>query len=588
MGHFKKIVLQNWYLFILAFAAALIASLLEGLGISYIFPIIESGQISNGVIIPFPFDHLTALFVDFNLLERLRIVAGLLVITIVLKSIFLYTNAVISAKINLSVAGYFRVICFEQLMKIGFGYLNSKKAGELQTIFGKYNQAVGQAITLIARSVPEFFNLLIYVVMALLVSWQMTIIAGVLALLGSLILKKAMTKAKKAGSDLARRNSRFDGIMFELITAVKNIRLFARERDMTSFFQKEVNDYISDSYYVVKINKSVQPIFESIATLSLASILVISSFLLLESELIAKLAVFLVVFQRITKVVSSLNQVRVNIHSLMPTIFEVLEFLKTENKQIITQGDMPFKALARSIQFKDVYFRYPTDNSYVLKNINFTIEKDSNVGIVGSSGAGKSSLTELLLGFYEPEKGCILIDGVELAKINMSDFRTKIGFVSQDTFLFNGTIRDNILFGKPTASDMELEEAAKRAFAYDFIKKLPNGFDSIVGDRGVLLSGGQKQRIAIARAILMDPEILIFDEATSALDSESERIVQTALNEVSQGKTTLTIAHRLSTISNSDKIIVLESGTIVEVGSHNVLMNKDGIYSKLVSLQQLK
>jgi ATP-binding cassette, subfamily B, bacterial MsbA len=589
MKHIKILILKEWKLFLIVFITAIIASILEGLGISYIFPVLENSQSSNVESIPYPFRYLPPLFTGMGMVERLRIVAGLLVITIFTKSIFLYLNSLISSKIQIAATRYFRFICFDQMMNIGIGYINSKKAGELQTIFGQYNQVMGQFVNTIGLAVPKLFNLLIYVAMAFLLSWQMTTITGVLALFASLMMKKLMTKANKVGEVFTEANARFNGISFELITAIKFIRLFAREKGISSIFQKEVKRLNRDFFQVIKVNTLVQPAFETITILSLAFVIIAGSIFLMGSEniLTAKLAVFLVVFQRISYTGSILNQYRVNIHSIFPTLIKVSDFLKTDDKQILPSGNGLFIALSKNIQLQNVHFKYPNSSNYVLRNVNITIEKNSRIGIVGSSGAGKSTFTELLLRFYDPNEGSILIDGVDLKHLDILSFRRKIGLVSQDIFLLNGTINENIAFGNPTASIKEIENAAKRAYAFEFIKELPNKFDSIIGDRGVLLSGGQKQRIAIARAILIDPDIFIFDEATSALDSESERIVQSALNEVSHGKTTVTIAHRLSTVFNADKIFVMDSGTIVEEGTHQELLKRKGIYSKLVNLQQL-
>ena len=233
-------------------------------------------------------------------------------------------------------------------------------------------------------------------------------------------------------------------------------------------------------------------------------------------------------------------------------------------------------------------FGYNAGETIVLKNVSFRIPRGEKVGVAGASGAGKSTLSELLLRFYDPQEGQILVDGLDLKEFDIVSWRKKIGIVSQDVFLFNDSIRANISFGKPNASPDEIEEAARKAHAHEFIQEMPEGYDTLVGDRGVRLSGGQKQRIAIARAIILDPEILILDEATSALDTEAERIVQRALDDVASGRTVFTIAHRLSTIAHYDKILVMDSGQIVEQGRHEELLQKGGIYKRLVEMQDLK
>lgn len=237
------------------------------------------------------------------------------------------------------------------------------------------------------------------------------------------------------------------------------------------------------------------------------------------------------------------------------------------------------------IQFENVSFSYKNGEERVLSNINLTIEKGKTVAIVGPSGAGKSTLCHLIPRFYEIDDGRIMIDGTDIRDIRLKSLRANIGLVQQDVFLFTGTIKDNILYGKPSASEEEVTEAAKKARIHDFIMTLPNGYDTYIGEKGVMLSGGQKQRISIARIFLKNPAILILDEATSALDNETEALVQESLNDLSSGRTSLIIAHRLSTVKNADEILVLTNEGIVERGKHQELLSQDGLYSQLYNSQ---
>ncbi|MDD6914839.1 MAG: ATP-binding cassette domain-containing protein, partial [Eubacteriales bacterium] len=233
---------------------------------------------------------------------------------------------------------------------------------------------------------------------------------------------------------------------------------------------------------------------------------------------------------------------------------------------------------------KDVSFEYPDDHNEVFKNLNLKINAGEKVAIVGPSGGGKTTLCNLIPRFYDPTDGVITIDGKDIKGFTLKSLRSNIGMVQQDVYLFSGTVRDNILYGRPGASDEEMQEAARRAGADEFIQNLPNGYDTYIGERGVKLSGGQKQRISIARIFLKNPKIIILDEATSALDNESEYAVARSLSELSKGRTTLTIAHRLSSIRNSDRILVLTNDGIVEEGNHNTLIEKDGIYSRFYKM----
>jgi subfamily B ATP-binding cassette protein MsbA len=263
-------------------------------------------------------------------------------------------------------------------------------------------------------------------------------------------------------------------------------------------------------------------------------------------------------------------------------VYEVLD-LKTE--QDLDRGTVPATGIARSLEFDNVSLQYDGQPIPALHGINLTIHAGEVVALVGSSGSGKTSLASLLPRFYEPTAGRILLDGTPLTSYTLESLRAQIGIVSQDVVLFDDTVRSNIAFGRTGATDGEVIRAAKLAYADEFIRRLPQGYDTVIGERGVKLSGGERQRLAIARAILRDPPLLIMDEATSALDTESERIVQLALANLMKNRTTLVIAHRLSTIQNADRIVVLDRGRIAEIGSHEELLKKGGLYRRLHAMQ---
>jgi ABC-type multidrug transport system fused ATPase/permease subunit len=253
----------------------------------------------------------------------------------------------------------------------------------------------------------------------------------------------------------------------------------------------------------------------------------------------------------------------------------------------LLQETAPSKSSKGEIEFKNVSFNYPSRPEFkVLKELSFKVEAGQTVALVGSSGSGKSTIASLILRFYDPDSGSLIIDGVETKSISITELRKKIALVPQDVILFAGSIRDNIAYGKPNSSDAEIEEAARKANAYQFIESFPDKFNTLVGERGIQLSGGQRQRIAIARAVLKNPSILILDEATSSLDSESESLVQEALDKLMVGRTSVVIAHRLATIRNADKIIVLQNGSVMESGTHQeLILNEAGLYHKLSKMQ---
>jgi ATP-binding cassette, subfamily B, bacterial MsbA len=586
MQHFNFLK-PYWAIFLFILLTGIAASFLEGLGLSFIFPILEEGISETSTKIPFPFDQLTFLFSGMSFPQRLQIVAGLLVAVGVSKGIVLYSNIAAVCKIQILAIKHFRMLFFEQLMTVGMGYYHGKKGGDLHTICYTYIQSLGLVIHLIGNSLAKLFSIIIYLAMVLVLSWKMTFIVVAIAFTASLLMKRVTQKAADAGRKLTAATTKLSSTLFELILSVKVIRIFSQEKHTLAHFD-EINDKYNQSYYrSTRIRASVQPIFESIGITFLALVMIVSALFFVETGEIglSSLAVFLIIFQRISAAALSINHARISLIGDLPMYKEVFNFLSPEGKQYVENGELAFSGLKDEIQLRNVEFSYNSDHDPVMKDISFTIDKGSKVGIVGSSGAGKSSLVELLLRFYDPQKGQLIVDGTDLRQFDIGSWRKNIGVVSQDVFLFNDTLKNNIAYGNPKADQNQIESAARKAYAHEFIQTLPQGYETIVGDRGVLLSGGQKQRIAIARAILIDPEILIFDEATSALDSESEKIVQKALDEVGEGRTVITIAHRLSTIFDSDKIIVMDSGRIVEEGTHQELLEKGGMYNNLIQMQ---
>jgi len=267
-------------------------------------------------------------------------------------------------------------------------------------------------------------------------------------------------------------------------------------------------------------------------------------------------------------------------------VFEIIDD-RNEEINLAHRNNLNLNRVKGDLEFKNIKFTYPTRPDFeVLKDVSFSAKAGQTVALVGSSGSGKSTLASMTLRFYEPNGGEYLIDGKKSTDYELTELRDQMAIVPQDVLLFGGTIRDNILYGKPNATEAEVIEAAKQANAYDFIMSFPDKFETLVGDRGIQLSGGQRQRVAIARAVLKNPSILILDEATSSLDSESERLVQEALDKLMIGRTSIVIAHRLSTIRNADKIVVLQKGEVVEMGTHQELMTStSGLYQKLSKLQ---
>jgi ATP-binding cassette, subfamily B, bacterial MsbA len=589
---------KSWGLIIAGVISGLLSSIFEGLGISFIIPILESNKLTNASDIPsekltnisdipFPFNKFSELFSGMNFNELLLIVAILLFLSIVLKNIFLFGNVVINGRLQIIVVKHFRMACLEQIMKAGMSYINKNKTGYFHTILVPYSTELGAFVKMVGELILILFRITIYLIMVILLSWQMTLIAVLLGAVASLSLRKVLKNSARIGTICGEEFSHHNAVMLELIASIKVSHIFSREKKSIDYCANKI-DYLNRLLFkMTKIGGMVQPLYETVALFCLSTLMVFGSILMTDRSgfNFSSFAIFLVIFQRLSGTMMQLNRLRVGFVGDFPKYREVFNFLNPEGKRQLHNGTRPFLMMKKGIRLEGVTFAYDINEPLIFKDSSFEIPVRSKVGVVGGSGAGKSTLIELLLRFYDPIKGQIFVDDVDLKKLDIFTFRKCIGVVSQDTFLFNDTIGKNIAYAKPEASLYEIENAARLAHAHNFIQEMPEGYDTLVGDRGVLLSGGQKQRIAIARAIIINPQILVFDEATSALDSASEKIVQRALDEVGDEKTVITIAHRLSTIFDSDKILVLDKGRVVEEGKHEELMSLNGLYSNLVNLQ---
>ncbi|MDD5098016.1 MAG: ABC transporter ATP-binding protein, partial [Candidatus Omnitrophica bacterium] len=407
-----------------------------------------------------------------------------------------------------------------------------------------------------------------------------------LAILGYLIssVGKKMRKLSKSSQEkMADANS----VLYENIIGARIVKAFSMEEYEINKFNKINNDY-----YRVTMKSIKRTLLLSPATEILGCIAGVVVFVLGGREVIAGKISFGVFGLFIGSLLSTirpfkkLSQVTALNQQAAAASERIYEVLDTEPTVVELPEAKELTAFTKNVEFRDVWFSY-ADN-HVLKGVNLNVPRGSMLAVVGPSGNGKTTLLDLIPRFYDPKKGKIMIDGVDIKEVKLKSLRHQVGIVTQETILFNDTIRANISYGKPGASDAEIKQAAQQANAHDFITRMLVGYDTIIGDRGMRISGGERQRIAIARALLKNPPILILDEATSQLDSESERIVQEALDRLIKGRTVFVIAHRLSTVRNADKIVVLDKGVIVEQGTHSQLLEKAGLYKRLYDIQEIQ
>ena len=505
-----------------------------------------------------------------------------------LKNITGFFQSVFMQYVEKGVLRDIRFEMYEKVNKLSIRYFTQEKTGNLiSRMTNDINNIQSGISAAFSNLIKDPLLIIIFLILSLSISWQMTLMSFTVFPITVLIVAKI-------GSSLRRRSLRVQVKLSELLSVInetiygaKIIRSFRAERYRNEVFRKENNEHYKLLMKTSITSELASPITEFLTIL--AGVIIIwfgGREILIHNNLRPEefLGFIFILFQLIVPI-KNLSSVSNRIQESAASgqrIFEILDY-PIEVKDATAPID--FRNFAKEIELKNVSFYYDA-SKYILKDINLKINKSEIVAIVGPSGSGKSTLADLIARFYDVTDGEILFDGNNVKDIRFSQLRDLIGIVPQETILFNDTVRNNIVFGMENISDEELRNAAKNANALEFIEQLDCGFDSIVGERGLKLSGGQKQRIAIARALLRNPQILILDEATSSLDTESERIVQEAIDNLMANRTSIVIAHRLSTIKNADKIAVISENGISQVGTHDELMkDKDGLYKRLYEIQ---
>jgi subfamily B ATP-binding cassette protein MsbA len=391
-------------------------------------------------------------------------------------------------------------------------------------------------------------------------------------------------KVRKSASAVQSHNADLTNLMHESFTGNRVIKAYNLETTVTAQFKATTMKYVSQMMRVIRANEIPSQLMEFFGVMGIALVfLYVLHLPKAQQPSESDFLTFVLSIVMIYPPIKAFTRLHNQLHQAAAASQRVFELLETKSTIVDPPHPKPLKAAGADIRFENVDFSY--GEKPVLRGINLTIQAGQLVALVGASGSGKTTLANLLLRFYDPVGGSIRIGGVDLREVTTRDLRNQIAVVTQETILFNDTIRRNIELGRPGATNDEIIAAARHAYAYDFITQRPEGFDAVIGEKGVTLSGGQRQRLAIARAVLRNAPILVLDEATSALDTESERAVQTALDELMRGRTTLCIAHRLSTIFHADMIVVLDQGRMVETGKHAELVRHGGIYQKLYELQ---
>ena len=573
---------------VMALAFTLLAALFEGFGVGFILSFLHNLTNPNATPIKTGFNWFDIWILGINSsdAERMYRICVLILLMTWLRSASAYLGQIYNQRTQLHLGDRLRKRVFEQLQSLSLGYFAKTRAGEIVNSVTSEIFQITQVYNLISVLITKGFTLLIYFASMFLLSWQLSITSIMLFTLLSTGILTLLVKVREASFERTKASSWYTSVSLEFISGIRTIQAFAAQDFERRRFYDASKNLLNAATKSVSAIALIEPLSEGVSTTMLIGMLIFAFAVLIPNGQLhsASLLTFLFVLLRIMPIVRQVNAAKAQISNFQGPLSNIKELLRTDNKTYLKDGLIKFSGLQQAIELVSVDFGYNV-NDVVLHNITLTIKRGEMTAIVGSSGAGKTTLADLIPRFYDPTQGSILIDGLDLREFEIKSLRLRLAVVSQDTFIFNTSVRNNIAYAVEGADQSTIQEAARLANALEFIQELPEGFETQLGDRGVRLSGGQRQRIAIARALLRKPDILILDEATSALDSVSERLIQESLEKLSSGRTVIAIAHRLSTIVRADKVVVLDQGRIVEQGGYQELLEQRGKLWKYHQIQ---
>ena len=501
----------------------------------------------------------------------------------ILAGILMYYNSLLSGTISTGIYKNIVDDLYSKIQTLDMKYFSDSKVGDLMSRFSSDASMINSIILDSFTVILYLMTAIFYLIVLFITDWKLSIGVLLIAPLLLIVVKKYSRKLKHMGRNKQETSGELNSKLQETLSGIRVIKAFATENYEKSQFKNLSSKLRLYTRKAIGYEAKANSIAESLNYIMFALLLFFGGYRVVRSggsfspgDFMTVLAGMGAMYTPAKRALKLYNGINTN-SAAVDRIFEILNI---QSEIIDTDNPIQFNSFNSTIEFRNVDFEYE-DGKKVISDFNLLVNKGEKIALVGNSGGGKSTIVNLLPRFYDVTRGSIEIDGIDIRKYKLKTLRKRIGIVPQDTFLFSGTIEENIKYGKRTATTEEVIEAAKQANAHIFIEKLSNGYATEIGERGVKLSGGQKQRIAIARAILENPEILILDEATSALDNESEKLVQDALEKLMKEKTSFVIAHRLSTVISCDKIIVLQAGEIKEIGKHEELLVKNGIYKAL-------
>ncbi len=520
--------------------------------------------------------------------ERMLLVLPLALLGVAtLKAVFSYGVGYLMAYVGNRVVADIRQELFQQLMRLSVGFHDTNTSGRLVSrVVNDVGMMANAASSVVKDIFQNGLTFLAMIGVILYQNWRLAGLSLIVIPLSALSMVRVGKRLKRLATSGQEQLGDLSSTLQEMLSGIRMVKAFGREEAEAERFEERNRKVLSTTLKSNQVWSLGHSQMEIIGVIGVAAIIWYGGYLVIREMMtpgafFSFMAALFMAYTPIRKLSGSNNLIQQAL-AAAERVFDVLD-LKNEQSQ--NQGTVSLVGIHHAIEFQGVSLRYDNQTTPALTDVDLTIKPGEVVALVGSSGSGKTSLVSLLPRFYEPTDGRILLGGLPVTSYELCSLRAHIGIVSQDVFLFDDTVRRNIAFGRSGAGQAEIEQAAKLAYAHDFILRLPQGYDTMIGERGVKLSGGERQRLAIARAILRDSPLLILDEATSALDTESERIVQLALANLMKNRTTLVIAHRLSTIQNADRIVVLDRGAIVEMGSHDELLRQGGVYRRLHAMQ---
>jgi subfamily B ATP-binding cassette protein MsbA len=555
----------------------------------FLKPVINGVFERKDVLPPYVKDFIIKLHLGDLLLkkdmEMLNILPFFLICLFLVKGIFNYGQAYLMNFVGLRIIADIREKLYNHLQTLSFSYFTKTPTGILiSRILNDVNLIQGAVSTTISGLFKDIITIAFLIGVAFYQSWKLAIIAFIIFPLGVIPIKELGKRMRKFARKGQQRYGLLTTFLHETITGNRIVKAFTMEEYEKRRFAEENERLFKTFLKRIRVRALTAPIMESLGGVAAAVIIWVGGYMVTRGELtLGGFVSFIVAIFMLYPNIRELSKVNLEIQEGLAGAGRIFELLDTAAEITDKEGAVRLPPISQEIDFQKVTFKY--EEEVVLKDISLHVKVGEIIALVGMSGAGKTSLVNLLPRFYDVEKGQIRIDGYDIREVTLKSLREQIGLVTQQTILFNDTVRNNISYGNLKSTEQEILEAAKAANAHDFIQRMPQGYETIIGEQGVKLSGGERQRLSIARALLKNAPILILDEATSSLDSDSETEVQRALEELMKGRTVFVIAHRLSTIRNAHRIVVLSEGQIVEEGTHEGLISLEGEYRRLYELQ---